>query len=158
MSSFQIREGPQEFTTTFAERPSKNVHVLQLAVHVSVSGQSAPTFDQCRSPTQYYGGEQCASEVHVRLLDSVSEDLVDPRAFVSYQVRSEQQLWSAESGRTDLKRRSQFRFCVCEEYREIFKVCLKHVQTYLLGLHLKCFHQGEHTEPSLFLKSRPFAG
>lgn len=23
---------------------------------------------------------------------------------------------------------------------------------------LKCFHQGEHTEPSLFLKSRPSAG
>lgn len=112
MSSFQIREGPQEFTTTFAERPSKNVHVLQLAVHVSISGETAPTFDQCRSPTQYYGGEQCASEVHVRLLDSVSEDLVDPRAFVSYQVGSEQQLWSAESGRTDLKRRSQFRVCV----------------------------------------------
>lgn len=109
---FKSAKGPQKCTTTFVERPSKNVHVLQLAVHVSLSGQSAPTFDQCRSPTQYYGGEQCASEVHVRLLDSVSEDFVDPRAFVSDQVRSEQQLWSAESGRTDLKRRSQFRVCV----------------------------------------------
>lgn len=80
-----------------------------------------PTFDQCRSPTQYYSGEQCASEVHVRLLDSISQDLVDPRAFISYQVGSEQQLWSAEPGRADLKNKTRSHFRVCgQDGEEVF--------------------------------------
>lgn len=37
------------------------------------------------------------------------------------------------------------------EAKTVQHICLQ-------DLHLKCFHRGEHTEPSLFLKSRPFGG
>lgn len=90
---------------TCVEHVAKHVeHVLSLI-----------TFDQCGSSTQHDGGEQCASEVHVRLLDGVGQDLVDPRALVSDQVGSEQQLRSSEPGRTDLKGRPDIRTCAQRE-------------------------------------------
>lgn len=62
------------------------------------------TFEQCGSSRQYDVGEECASEVHVRLLDSEGQHLVYPLALVSNQVWPEQQLWGAEPGWTNLDR------------------------------------------------------
>lgn len=100
----------------------------------NTSYHSSPTFDQCGSSTQHDGGEQCASEVHVRLLDGVGQDLVDPRALVSDQVGSEQQLRSSEPGRTDLKGRPHIRTC---SQREIL-----HLSRTFAGLTFKVLPSG----------------
>lgn len=60
------------------------------------------TFEQCGSSRQYDVGEECASEVHVRLLDSEGQHLMDALALISDQVWPEQQLWCSEPGWTNL--------------------------------------------------------
>lgn len=78
---------------------------------------------------------------------------MDARAFVSYQVRSEQQLRSPESGWTDLEMEKKSEFVPGEQQENT-----EHGSNPSFALHLKCFHLGERTEPSQFLKSHPFVG
>lgn len=116
-------------------------------------GQSAPTFDQRRPSAQHDGGEERASEVHVGLLDGVGQHLVDPRALVSDQVGSEEQLWRSEPGWPDLGKTRQL---VRGEFDRPAVESLS--EATLQDSRLKCCRRGGRTGPSPSPRSRPFAG
>lgn len=63
------------------------------------------TFEEGGATRQDDVGEKCAPQVHVRLLDGEHQYLMDALTLLTDQVWPEQQLWSPESGRTNLRGR-----------------------------------------------------
>lgn len=63
----------------------------------------ARTFEECGAAGQHDVGEERSPQVHVRFLNGEDQHLVEPFAFLSDQVRPEQQLRGSETGRANLQ-------------------------------------------------------